>query len=90
MRGINLFVKGRITEEDALRQEQTAKEILKRLSVQSGLILADEVGMGKTFVALSVATSVAVNDKRKRPVVIMIPSNLKDKWPRDFELFREK
>ncbi|BBO16448.1 conserved hypothetical protein [Candidatus Brocadia pituitae] len=87
---INLFVKGRISENDALRQECTAKEILRRLENQPGLILADEVGMGKTFVALAVALSVATSDKLKRPVVVMVPSTLKEKWPLDFKDFKEK
>lgn len=87
---IDLFVKGRICRDDAERQERTAREILRRLESQPGLILADEVGMGKTFVALAVAVSVHVADKRCRPVVIMVPPSLKDKWPRDFSLFLEK
>ncbi len=88
--GIDLYVRGRISAEDAKRQSNTACEILKRLEKQPGLILADEVGMGKTFVALAVAASVVLSDKRKRPVVVMVPPSLKEKWPRDFELFREK
>ena len=70
---INLYVKGRISREDARRQTKTAREILKRLNKQPGLILADEVGMGKTFVALAVGVSVAVADKKRRPDVVMVP-----------------
>ena len=68
----------------------TAIEILKRLSNKPGVILADEVGMGKTFVALAVAVSVALENKGKRPVVVMVPPSLKEKWPRDFALFKER
>lgn len=84
---INLHVKDRISEADAHRQSETAKAILQRLTDQPGLILADEVGMGKTFVALAVAISIYLRDKK--PVVIMIPLNLKGKWPADFRLFKE-
>ena len=84
---IDLFVKDRIGQTDAIRQAATAKAILERLKEQPGLILADEVGMGKTFVALAVAVSVYLRDKK--PVVIMIPANLITKWPNDFKLFRE-
>lgn len=84
---INLHVKGRISPEDAERQEVTAKEILVRLKDQPGVVLADEVGMGKTFVALAVAMSVAVANRRRRPVVVMVPPSLQDKWPQDFSLF---
>lgn len=87
---INLYVKGRISSEDANRQKKTAREILKRLHKGPGVILADEVGTGKTFVALAVAVSVALENKGRRPVVVMVPSSLKEKWPIDFELFREK
>lgn len=88
--GLDLHVEGRISSEEAARQERTAREILKRLEHQPGLILADEVGMGKTFVAMAVAASVALYDEQQRPVVVMVPPSLKEKWPRDFQLFREK
>jgi hypothetical protein len=88
--GINLHVEGRIKPEDAARQARTARSILQRLHDQPGLILADEVGMGKTFVSLAVAISVALHDGQKRPVVVMVPSSLKEKWPRDFDLFKER
>lgn len=87
---INLHVEGRISSEDACRQTNTAVEILRRLRTQPGLILADEVGMGKTFVALAVAVSVALNDHQRRQVVVMVPPSLKEKWPRDLEVFRER
>jgi len=64
-RKIDLHVEGRISAEDAARQERTAREILARLTRQPGVILADEVGMGKTFVALAVAVSVALEDRRR-------------------------
>lgn len=86
---IKLHVPGRISPEDALRQERTAKEILRRLAHQPGVVLADEVGMGKTFVALAVAASVALA-VRGRPVVVMVPPSLREKWPRDLEVFRRE
>jgi hypothetical protein len=87
---INLHVEGRIAGDDALRQERSAREILRRLADRPGVVLADEVGMGKTFVALAVATSVALSDEKRRPVVVMIPPSLREKWPNDFDVFREK
>lgn len=86
---INLHVAGRITREDADRQTLTAIEILRRFGQRPGVILADEVGMGKTFVSLAVAASVALSDTR-RPVVVMVPPSLKEKWPRDFAMFCER
>ena len=60
----------RVSQEDAERQERTAAEVLKRLEDQPGLVLADEVGMGKTFVALAAAASVALAHPDDGPVVV--------------------
>lgn len=87
--GIRLHVIDRISAGDAARQEKTAREILARFAERPGLVLADEVGMGKTFVALAVAASVALSDRR-RPVVVMVPPSLKEKWPSDFGVFAEQ
>ena len=78
----------RIPTEDGQRQLATANEICKRLSDQPGVILADDVGMGKTFVALAVAASV-VQSSRDRQVVVMVPSAVGDKWPKDWTVFRD-
>ena len=37
-----------IPQVDQIRQRREVEEILRRLNGQPGLILADEVGMGKT------------------------------------------
>jgi hypothetical protein len=37
----------RVSDIDADRQQRTATEILRRLNDQPGVVLADEVGMGK-------------------------------------------
>lgn len=83
------FNNDRIGEQDALRQLRTIREILRRLPDQPGIVLADEVGMGKTFVALGVAMASAMADKGKRPVVIMAPSSVHEKWRRDFAFFKD-
>lgn len=87
---ISLYTEHQVKQKDAKRQEDTAKEILNRIrSNQPGLILADEVGMGKTFVALSVAVSTHLSDPERRPVVIMVPPSLMPKWESDFEDFKK-
>lgn len=78
----------RIPEADQRRQRAEVEHILKVLRKQPGVILADEVGMGKTFVALGVAYSVAVHSS-PRPVVVMVPANLVDKWEQDLRSFCE-
>lgn len=76
--------------EDSTRQQKTAKEILRRFADQPGLVLADEVGMGKTFVALAIAASVVRETGHERPVVVMVPSSVADKWPREWNVFAQK
>jgi ERCC4-related helicase len=90
LQATRLHVEGRISAEDAARQERTAREILKCLVDRPGVILADEVGMGKTFVALAVAASVALNNPKRLPVVVMVPPALREKWTADFSVFCEK
>ncbi|MFN2315797.1 MAG: helicase-related protein, partial [Gemmatimonadales bacterium] len=51
-----------------------------------GVVLADEVGMGKTFVALAAVYAVA-RQAKSGPVVIMVPANLVDKWIQDLRSF---
>lgn len=80
---------GRIDRTSAERQTETARAILKRLEGQPGLVLADEVGMGKTFVALAVAVSAFWADKGRRPVVVMVPPSVRDKWVREFDVFKD-
>jgi superfamily II DNA or RNA helicase len=87
---IKLWTEGRISQEDARRQAGTAEEILRRLARQPGVVLADEVGMGKTFVAMAVAASILIDRFGEGPVVVMVPSSLRDKWPKDWAVFCDK
>ncbi|QZT60290.1 DEAD/DEAH box helicase [Mycolicibacterium austroafricanum] len=80
----------RVSDADADRQQRTAAEILRRLADQPGLVLADEVGMGKTYVALAVAASVLEATRRKRPVVVMVPAAVAEKWPTEWAVFAER
>lgn len=84
---LNLYVEGFLSEEDARRQQRSAQLILDRLKNQPGLILGDEVGMGKTFVALAVASAYIMADGAS-PVVVMVPAGVVGKWKRDAETFR--
>lgn len=80
----------RISEADARRQEEAAAELLQRFDRLPGVILADEVGMGKTFVALAAAVSILIERGHEHPVVVMTPPSLANKWPKDFAVFCEK
>lgn len=79
----------KIAVEDGARQQETSRSILQDLATQPGVILADEVGMGKTYVALAVVSSVvrAVRGTG-RPVVVMVPPGLASKWPREWDHFK--
>src|SRR5689334_20795596 len=77
-----------VPESDQIRQRTEVDEVLSRLRRQPGVILADEVGMGKTFVALGIAYSIAVNSPRG-PVIVMVPANLISKWEQDLKTFCE-
>lgn len=83
--------------QDVERQNETARSLLRRLygggSDQMELqLLADEVGMGKTFVALAVAYSVLEAQKGHpdlagcyQQVLVLVPQNdeLMKKWHRE-------
>jgi superfamily II DNA or RNA helicase len=86
---INL-INERVQREDAARQARTASEILRRFQRQPGVVLADEVGMGKTFVAMAVAASIILDRDDEGPVVVMVPPSLRGKWPRDWEVFQHE
>ena len=77
-----------VPEADQKRQRTEGAEILRRLRSQPGVILADEVGMGKTFVALAIAYNVAIRSPRGA-VIVMVPTNLVDKWEQDLKTFCE-
>lgn len=76
----------RIPIADQVRQRAEVEELLTRLKRQAGVVLADEVGMGKTFVALAIAYSVARHSP-VGPVILMVPANLVEKWKQDCETF---
>lgn len=84
---LNLYVEGFLSEEDAQRQTRSAQIILDRFDDQPGVILGDEVGMGKTFVALAVASAKIMADD-SRPIVVMVPKGVVGKWERDATTFR--
>lgn len=76
-------------EEDWTRQRRTAVDILQRLQTQEGVILADQVGMGKTYVALAVAVSQILSIPELGQVVIFVPAAVADKWVREWRKFSE-
>lgn len=79
----------RVDPAHARRQMREATEILQRLEDRPGQILADEVGLGKTYTALAVASSIAIENPNAGPVVVMVPPALREKWPVEWSVFSD-
>ena len=58
-------------------QRDAAVSIINKLETYSGCILADSVGLGKTFTALAV---IKYYESRNRNVLVLCPKKLKDNW----------
>lgn len=71
------------------RQQCTAEDVLQRLQSQEGVVLADQVGMGKTYVALAVATSQILRKPRLDQVVVFVPARVAEKWVNEWGKFHE-
>lgn len=78
-----------IPSDEILRQEQTVLSALGMLLERPGLVLADEVGMGKTFEALGIAAVMRHANPNCRIVVVTPGPELNAKWAKDIESFRE-
>lgn len=63
------------------RELRTAKEIMRRLKTQPGVLLADDTGLGKTWVAALAALSIGINGGR---VLVLVPNKtMVSKWEKD-------
>ncbi|WP_461321163.1 helicase-related protein [Bradyrhizobium diazoefficiens] len=71
------------------RQEDTVIRALDMLDDRPGILLADEVGMGKTYEALGVAAAVQKERPRSRIVIVTPGPDLNIKWFSEFSRFRE-
>ncbi len=58
-------------------QRDAALAIINKLETYQGCILADSVGLGKTFTALAV---IKYYESRNRNVLVLCPKKLKDNW----------
>ena len=58
-------------------QRDAAVSIINKLETYSGCILADSVGLGKTFTALAV---IKYYESRSKNVLVLCPKKLKDNW----------
>ena len=58
-------------------QKDAALAVINKLETYNGCILADSVGLGKTFTALAV---IKYFESRNRNVLVLCPKKLKDNW----------
>lgn len=58
-------------------QKDAALAIINKLETYNGCILADSVGLGKTFTALGV---IKYYEERNKSVLVLCPKKLKDNW----------
>ena len=58
-------------------QRDAAEGIINKLETYNGCILADSVGLGKTFTALAV---IKYYEKRNRSVLVLCPKKLAENW----------
>lgn len=80
----------RIPAEDIRRQEDTVLRALEILDRSPGVLLADEVGMGKTFEAIGVIASVRQQNRKARVLVITPGADLNKQWIGAMNRFRER
>lgn len=78
-----------IPAADVDRQEDTVLRALEMLDDRPGVLLADEVGMGKTYEALGIAAATQYQNRRSRIVVVTPGPDLNTKWFSEFSRFRE-
>lgn len=58
-------------------QKGAALAIINKLGINNGCILADSVGLGKTFTALAV---IKYYESRNKDVLVLCPKKLRDNW----------
>ncbi|HEX7316125.1 MAG TPA: SNF2-related protein [Pyrinomonadaceae bacterium] len=78
-----------ILDEDIRRQEDTVLRALEILDRSPGVLLADEVGMGKTFEAIGVIACVRQQNRKARILVITPGPDLNKQWIGAMNRFRE-
>src|SRR5581483_5513546 len=72
------------------RQEDTVLRALELLERSPGVVIADEVGMGKTFEALGVVAAQCHRDPKCKVAVVTPGPDLNEKWEGEFERFSDR
>lgn len=76
-----------VAARDIERQEDTVLRALSLLEAQPGVVLADEVGMGKTFEALGVLAARLRERPDARSLILTPGPDLNTKWVKELRAF---
>jgi superfamily II DNA or RNA helicase len=76
-----------VPTRDVERQEDTVLRALTLLDTQPGVVLADEVGMGKTYEALGVIAARHHQSDAAKTLVLTPGPDLNTKWEKEFRAF---
>ena len=79
-----------VPRADIERQEDTVLRALDMLEQQPGVVLADEVGMGKTYEALGVVAARHHADSTRRMLILTPGPDLNTKWTKELRAFSDK
>ena len=74
----------------AALQTKTCKQVIEMLQTIPGIILGDDVGMGKTYIAISAAMCFLASYPNKKVTIITPSWLLNSKWHKDIRKFIEK
>lgn len=78
-----------VPKRDVERQEDTVLRALALLDEQPGVVLADEVGMGKTYEALGVIAARMHENASARTLILTPGPDLNTKWVKEVRAFSD-
>jgi hypothetical protein len=81
--------KDNVPAADIARQEDTVLQVLDLLDGGPGVVIADEVGMGKTYEALGVVAAYRHANSKSRIVIVTPGPDLNTKWENEFKRFSD-
>lgn len=76
-----------VSTAEAERQEATVRRVLDIFAIEPGALIADDVGMGKTYEALALAALALAHGKTKRVYVLTPGKPVRRKWEEDLYQF---
>lgn len=79
-----------VPERDVERQEDTVLRALEVLDEEPGVVLADEVGMGKTYEALGIVAARIQTQERGRVLILTPGPDLNRKWQAEMTAFGDR